>query len=303
MSRFIKKVGRFSLWLVLGILLLSTVLNTSIESKASFKLKKNIKSIVFGHSHAECTFNDSLISNFKNMAQSGESYFYTYVKAKKVLEQNPQIENVFIEFSNIDITQVRDREIWSNKYINWRYPIYAPLMKPNEHLFLASKNPKAFAQAIPKTFDKEFHRILNSHYNFLPATSGYLYLEESKVDSLLRAKVYNEEVEADFYTTSYYNLKYLDKLIALCKEKELNICFVRSPLYTGSYYESNKKLFDSIKTNRFPDIALLDLKDFQLPNSDYRDFHHVNYKGAQKVSLWFNTWLQNNTTTPTIPKE
>ena len=288
MNKFIRKSGLFLCLLFISLAISSISINSYIENKIYFKLNKNIKSVVFGHSHPETAFNDSLISDFKNLAQSGESYFYTYLKAKLVLNQNPQIKNVFIEFTNIDVTQIRDHEIWSDKYINWRYPTYAPLMSAKEWLLLVTKNPKAIGKTLPKTFKKQLSRIQSNHYNYCPVTSGYLYINESKLDSLLQANANKDIPDKEYYKESVYNLRYLEKLVSLCKEKNLNIYFVRSPLYKKSFYLSNNDLYTRIKNDNFPEIKLLDFNDFSLLNNEYRDLHHLNYKGAKKFSSWFD---------------
>jgi hypothetical protein len=292
MGKFLFKSILFISCFVLAITILSVISNTYLNKNATFKLNKNINTVVFGHSHAETAYNDSLITNFKNLAQSGESYFYTHIKARQVLNQNPQIKNVFIEFSNIDITQIRDQEIWSDKYINWRYPIYSGLMNTSERFFLGLKNPKSFLKTLPKTFKKQFTRINNKHHSYNASTSGYLFIEESKLDSLLDQTVHKTIPDNSYYKESTYNLLYLDNLVALCKEKKLNIYFIRSPLYKDSFYVSNEDLFNSVKENKYKNIPFIDLKDFSLNNTDYRDLHHVNYKGAKKVSIWLNNSLQ-----------
>ena len=99
-----------------------------VNKNSDFKLNKSTKYLVLGHSHPECAFNDSLIENFKNISQSGESYYYTYFKAKKIIEQNPSIETVFIEFTNNQINESMNSWIWKEKYMNYRYPRYSPFM-------------------------------------------------------------------------------------------------------------------------------------------------------------------------------
>ncbi|REE81990.1 hypothetical protein BX611_1533 [Lutibacter oceani] len=294
MKQFIKKSSLFIFLCALSIGLTSSLFNNYIGEKASFKLPKNVKNVVFGHSHPEVAFNDSLIANFKNLAQSGESYFYTYLKAKLVLNQNPQIKNIFIEFSNIDVTKNRDLEIWNDKYINWRYPIYAALMNTNERFFLATKNPSKFLNTLPKTFKKQLKRIHTGQYNYELKTSGYLFIKESKLDSLLSVNTNNIIPKLDYYKASTYNILYLEKLVSLCKSKNLNIYFIRSPLYKDSYFLSNNKLFYKIKSEKFSNITFIDFVDFPLENNEYRDFHHLNNKGARKFSLWFNDWLYKN---------
>ena len=94
MVTFLKQVVNF---LLLSTLLLSFIILVPpyfINKKANFKLDKNDEMIVVGHSHPECAYNDSLIPSLKNLANSGESYFYTLQKLKKIVPANPQIKTI-----------------------------------------------------------------------------------------------------------------------------------------------------------------------------------------------------------------
>ena len=100
MISFLKKIIRLASIVILLIVGLLFIENNYIERNANFKLEDKVKYVVFGHSHSECAFNDSLISSFKNLSEPGEAYFYTYQKLRNVILQNPEIETVFVEFTN-----------------------------------------------------------------------------------------------------------------------------------------------------------------------------------------------------------
>ncbi len=293
MTLFIKKILSFFLLIAFTVLSVSFLFNSYINKKTQFSLSKNVTNIIFGHSHPEVAFNDSLISNFQNLAQSGESYFYTFLKAKQVFKNNPQIENVFIEFSNIDVTRVRDKEIWSDKYINWRYPNYAAWMRLSEQTLLFTKNPKSVVKVIPKTLKKQWERIIEKQFNYVSTTSGYLYVNESKLDSLIQSNYHLQNPDPDYFKKSNENLYYLNKLIDLCLEYDKNVYFVRSPIFKNSFYMWNESLFQEIRNKQFPNIPFLDYVNYQVPNSYFRDLHHLNFMGAADFSRQFNEWLQN----------
>lgn len=302
MNTFLKKIGLFLCVLIIIVILTSMGFNSYIGNKAVIKLDSNINNVVFGHSHAECAFNDSLISNFKNLAESGESYFYTYIKAKQVLEHNPQLKTVFIEYANVDVALEKDKDIWSDKYINWRYPVYSALMDAEEHFFLLSKNPKSIIETLPKTFKKQLSKIKNNKYNFGESLGGYKHLEESKLDSLLKVGANLKKSHPDYFKASKENLLYLHKIISICKEKKLKIYLIRSPMFLDSYYVSNEELLQNILKDQFADIAFLDFKDFPLNNDEYRDLNHINYRGSIKFSKWFNTFLNEEFKIDTLSK-
>ena len=101
----------FFLFILIGLFLLN-------RHFANFKIKESSRILIVGHSHSECAYNDSLINNVVNFSQSGESYFYTYFKTKKFIEQNPNIQTVLIEFSNNQIAFSMNNWIWAEKYMS-----------------------------------------------------------------------------------------------------------------------------------------------------------------------------------------
>ncbi|NBV14651.1 MAG: hypothetical protein EBS07_11370, partial [Sphingobacteriia bacterium] len=109
--------------LLFGLLLILEISTQEIiNAKIEVKIKSNPQILLVGHSHPECAFNDSLINNFKNLAESGESYFYTYFKLQEVLAQNPSINTVFIEYTNNQIIAEMNNWIWDDFHMSYRYP-------------------------------------------------------------------------------------------------------------------------------------------------------------------------------------
>ena len=86
MRRFIHKTLFLVSSFLALILLLIIFLSIIIEDRATFKLDQNITHIVMGHSHSETAINDSLTMNSTNVSESGEAYFYTYIKLKKLIQ-------------------------------------------------------------------------------------------------------------------------------------------------------------------------------------------------------------------------
>ncbi len=128
MKKYIYRVVLFMSIFIALFVFYEFITSRYISLRADFKLKTKPKYIVLGHSHPETAFNDSLISDVFNLAQSGESYFYTFQKVKEVLNQNKSITTIFIEFTNNQINKEMDNWIWGDKYINNRYPLYSSFM-------------------------------------------------------------------------------------------------------------------------------------------------------------------------------
>ena len=68
MKSFLKSLFYFFAAFILLLMLIYVIGKYSIETISYYKLPDNTKYIVFGHSHSECAYNDSLIENLLNFS-------------------------------------------------------------------------------------------------------------------------------------------------------------------------------------------------------------------------------------------
>src|SRR5690606_19014325 len=135
---FLKRVGLFVL-IFLGIVLaLEISCNYIISSKADFKLGSTYQYAIFGNSRPECAFDDALIDNLKNLSQSGESYFYTQIKLKEILDNNAELSTIFIGYGNSNINIENKKKMFQQDALGYRTPIYSPFFSVEDYRFLLS---------------------------------------------------------------------------------------------------------------------------------------------------------------------
>ena len=277
-------------------------MNTFLLNKSKyFKLSENINTLVLGHSHPECAYNDSLISNFKNLAKSGEAYFYTYIKVKKIISENKQIKTIFIEFEPGQIDKIMDSWTWGDEHISDGFAKYSPLFECRELKFLWKKNSSAILSYFPKTFIKKMgHNILSilkdKNIESDNQFGGYNYIERAKLDSLLLAMENHPEITEEYIKPiiSNTNIRYLLKIINYCNQNGLQVLLIRSPIYKMYGDAFSEKEFKYILTKYFHNTEFLDLRNFPLKNDQYGDFGHLNYKGAKLYSIFFDHLLKTN---------
>ncbi len=292
MKRFIIYTVIFLTIVLIAILALFLLENKIIRKKSNFILPDNISMVMIGHSIPECAYNDKEIENFKNYANSGESYFYSYPKIRYLLESNPQIKTVFIEFTNNQLSKERDMWIWGDLYMNHKFPRLSPFLLLNDHLLLMRKNTSAYLGAVSVSFKHNAKVILKKDNDFINQMGGYkLLYRKNSVDTIaLDSSLSESFVDCDF---SFYNLLYLRKSVDYCLQKGVNVIFVKSPLHPHfKIASSNDKLIKILET-QFPDVELLNFHDFPLAKDEYADMQHLNYFGAVKFSKWFNNLLEN----------
>jgi hypothetical protein len=262
-----------------------------VYNEAYFNLPKDKKYMIFGHSHSECAFNDTLINHFANFGRSGEAYVYTYIKAKKIIESNLYIDTIFIEYTNNHLLTSTDSWIWSDKYMHAFLPVMLPLLEYEEAKLLFSKNPAIFLGVTTSCIKNIFYLYKKKPIQENKVWGGYEYLVMDHVDSLIRLKptdINKIEVKTGIAET---NLKYLKKIIDMCKQNNKKVFLIRSPLHAQYKELENEPEFKKLLETTFAAVEFLDFKDFPLKNSEFGDLEHLNFRGAQKISLFFNTLL------------
>lgn len=285
------------LFLLLTITVVSSIYYYTLkinEKKVSFKIDSKYNQIILGHSHSECAFNDSIIPNIKNVSNSGESYFYTYPKLKKLVAQNKTIKTVFVEFSNNQISKELDSWIWCEKCISYRFPLYYFLLEKKDIEVLVDHNFDGVRKSFSILMRKNLKKIISKDYNELNEYGQFLPLKIAKTDSLLQNISKNTIKVYDYHDGySIENVEYLKKIVAFCKEKSITLYFIRSPQHPKYIEKQNEVLFQKYLKTNFNDIEFLDFNTFPLKNDEYGDLDHLNYKGAKKFSIWFSTLLEN----------
>lgn len=296
MKRFIFHTIVFSFIFTGVIIGTNSILSKYVSRNATFSIPHHITNVLLGHSHTECAFNDSLIQNTINLAQSGESYLYTYIKCKNIIDENPHITNVFIEYTNNQITTASHEFIWSNQYLEYRYPLYSPFMSMQDVTLLAQGNPKGFIRSYIiglKTFAKQ---IVANDFEYIPKMGGFLPLERMipENDRGLTVPIFKVfEITQKYIIPEFsdINLQYLRKTIDVCKKNNVQVFLIRSPLHSHYSNYTHEPAFNMTLQLQFADVPFLDFAAFPLQNKHFADLQHLNKNGANIFSVWFNEYL------------
>jgi hypothetical protein len=294
MKKLIFKFIAFCVLFLISIIVLFYSVNNNISNNVNFKINQETVNVIFGHSHPETAFNDSLISKTENFAKSGESYYYMYPKVLRIIKQNKNVKNVFIEFTNNLVDESMNNWIWGDEYITSRYLTYSPFISVGDQLILLRKNPKTYLEYFTSSLKTNFNRVVEKDYVFsrFEKFGGYNSLKESKLDSLIKANQNNPIKKLENHKISNVNIEYLEKIISLCKENNKKVYLIRSPQHSLSPELNNEDFFKEIILNRFKDVDFLDFNNFPLSSIEYRDFGHINHKGAKVFSLWFDSIIK-----------
>lgn len=293
MKNFLKKLGvfLFSITFVLTIIVLGS--KYVIKSQSNFDVNEDITKLVIGHSHSECSVDDSILDNSINLSASGESYFYNYQKLRKVLGDNAQINTVFIEFANSQIDSVMDDWIWGHQKMSYYLQYYSPFLDSEDFNLLLKNNSTDLFSSYSVATRKHLYRILRGDYHFVDEIGSYADARLSKVDEMIAKKKFNSTISKS-QTLSETNLSYLRKIIDFCRENNVQVFLIRSPQHPLYADLINEPIYQNVLNTQFNDIELLDFDNMYFPNSHYLDLHHLNYKGARQFTTLFNNLIKND---------
>lgn len=284
MQKFFVRLLLFIFFALLTVFFYLVVTIEVIEYKSNFKLKSKTTAVIIGHSHSACALNDSLIQNFQNLSGIGEAYFYTYVKLKKVVEQNPNLDTVFICFTNNQLEKLADAWLAKKEYILEKAPSFFPYLNFNEHHTLLAVNTNDYLISMCIFLKQSVTFLKGSMLNQSPIFSGY---EPS--NDVLKKKAFLR----DFRRTKSYskqNLNDLKKMVAFCEQRKIKVYLIRFPIHKKLQEKYNEALFQKVLNSNFKHLPFIDCINFPIENSEFRDYGHLNSKGARKFSLWFKNY-------------
>lgn len=295
MNQFILKILSFLLVIFFSIFLFEVSVATYVSNMASFKFKPTTKYIIFGSSVSTCAYNDSIIENFVNLSDLGEPYFYSFYKIKEVIQQNKSLNAIFLEFSNgnIDKHKMAGR-IWDDENMRYRYPFLASFISYEDQLLLIRKNFETYFEIQGISSKIRISKILRHDLDFTKNIGHFRQLkrnfsdsDNSNYDSLKFLDLDNK------YEISSINLHYLDEIVSLCQVHGVRIIFIRTPQYVFYPLKKNELFFQKILKTRYSIVEFLDLYNFKLKNNEIADVEHLNYRGANRFSTWFNDLIES----------
>ncbi|WP_308991942.1 hypothetical protein QLS71_016800 [Mariniflexile litorale] len=128
------------------------------------------------------------------------------------------------------------------------------------------------------------------------------YLHEEKEVSQHTINNFEKMVTPNNTAVSEKKLEYFKKIVALCKENNIELVCVRSPypptrlqnekiqnLNALSEYFKNLCLQNQVT---YYDFNTVENRSFKYLDTDFSDSHHMNYKGANKISVQLSEILK-----------
>jgi len=302
MSRLIKNCVLF---VIIGIILFGPICYIShrqyrqaLEAPV-FHFNNDINILVAGDSHTEAAIDPKWFPHSQNIAKSAENYFYTYYKLRHFLDKNPQIKLVVLGCSWHNFAQNYQEPFLFGDETN-RTALYFPLLDQTgkstvrswKYTYLVPWGKYTLGLPL-KVYDERLlqrklfgARLSREDFDYF---GGYQVITSSNIDPIRINKKLSIYF-SDGSTISPYMVQYLDGILKMCADRNVNIILINTPvheLYRRGVPPRMIHELDSLQArlkSQYANMTYIDYSDLKLDAENYYDGDHVNQAGAEKVT-------------------
>lgn len=259
----------------------------------NYKTNQNVNKYFIGDSHVQKAIDDKIIIGSKNFSNTSESYFFSYYKLLKLLENN-HIDTLYLGYSYHNLSSYYDDFIFGEYGINLsaRYFFILPANVKFEFLsYYISSFPQYFKELVKENVKNIVSKSGNPSY--LGNFENYFTnckAQKTSMDKRIDFQFYNNGKLRDF---SILNLEYLNKIITECNRKNIKLILLNTPLH--KYYYSKipeqykQKYSELIKVNNLSSVDFLDVElsdSLFIPDGD-----HTSSEGTKIISDKLNLMI------------
>lgn len=299
MKSFISKILLFSSFVIafisIGELLVRRVPNPySYKHQWMLNNASNTETLILGSSHTYFGINPEKFSATTfNLAFTSQNFEYDYVLLNQYIEQCNRLKNLIIPISYFSLFS---KGFEGGK--DWWYAInYKIYMDCGKHSDFSKYN---FEFSHPSVYKGKLLSILKTSEN-LQCTElgmGTAYDIKNKTDNWNDAEAAIERHTAKDYSRLKDNRGFLNKIIALCKDKDINVILITTPTWHTYYNGLNRvqlakthEVIDELLRNN-EHIKYYDfLTDDRFVEDDFYDSDHLSNVGANKFSAILNNLI------------
>lgn len=257
-------------------------------------LNENTKSLIIGDSHTYVAINDKKLNNIQNVSWNAEGYIYTYAKLRHILNNEPKVSEIFLGLSYHNFSGYYDNYIYGDlaKYFSHRY---IGVLSFEEYFEIGSNASLFNIYGISRDAIKKGIKAIATKdcaiYGSFPEKPLEVIYNIKHMETRIKYQYYNKTEVVD---TSAINIRYLNKIVDLCKERNIKLIMFQTPMHKDYISRVPKKYVQYfhhfIQRNN---LHLFDFSGLELPDSCYLDDgDHVNYYGAVLTTNAFKEYIE-----------
>jgi len=285
--------------------------------------ENSIGMVFIGSSHSYCTFDpenfDSTMgTNSWQMGTPLQHYDTSFYVLKEVLKtQKPKLVVLDIYWDMLDdefdmkqansfFEVVNDTSV-EKDYVKNVFPLnervkYSLLPIRYQQDYFAYED-NAFQKAAEEKLGVHGKQIEETNGTEYYLAKGYTYCDTVITESELDKTNQFKGLDADSWEANQTQIKYISKIVQLCKENNIEIVFVTAPIanvsmdYIKDYDSIHDKMADIAESlgAKYIDFNIINRDESLLKLENFRDDAHLNDSGVKIVDEYYVKWLLNNT--------
>lgn len=287
-----------------------------------YSLPENSVDILYlGSSHSYCTFDPLIIEEETGLSgyQLGmplQHYDSTYYTLREALNyQKPKIVVLEMYWDMLDdefeltqagyLFQVMDNQELEKEYIKEVFPL-SEKIKYNIDIFRYQADYFAYRNSKLK------EKLENNYGLYIPQamkqegieeyrSRGYTYCNYNMLPDEYDKTNQFKNTDGLNWEPNNVQLGYVNKIVELCEENNIEIVFVTAPIanislqYIKNYDMIYKNIADIAAENNvhYLDFNTVNLNEHLFENENFRDDAHLNHSGVEIADTYFSNWLKN----------
>jgi hypothetical protein len=302
-----KLLSHISLFLIpiLVVWILAEVFYRTVPNNYSFKNEQishennDVNMLIFGDSHTFYGINPEWHSvKTYNLANISQSIYFDKLLLEKHINHLPDLKYIIlsIEYTTLSQADNTQEDIWRKYFYRAQMDLEVPLID--------WYNPKKYSLALTQKFNKTWKYYLDYQAEGTLIgcdTNGWGNTYLSKVDSLELKKIAkviyrkHEDGSMDFKL----NIQRIQKIINLCKERDVEVILVNMPVTTEYLNLLNPEKLEKIEATcnslvkENPNVTRINfLRDPRFNIADFQDADHLNAQGAKKCTLLIDAYMK-----------
>lgn len=283
MNKFLKQLLVFSILFFNLILLILVVSKVFTANSFKYKIdpKKNI--LILGDSHTQCGLNDIEMKNMLNLSESADTYFYSYVKLKKLVANNRQIDTLILGYANHNISKAQDQWLKSSNINSFKLPIHFFLFDNTDLKNFVKIAPYVFFENIPKIIKTNITHVIRIHKKEPINKFGIGgYLSLNKILNSVPTRDKKVEVRNQSYSKT--DIDFLKEIYALCLRHNIKLILLNTPVYSPEKIRSGNLNYTLFANKMFKRATLIDYSKMKFDEKYFADETHLNNNGSTLFS-------------------
>ena len=286
MKSFLLILFKFSIAFVLLIFFQFIFFQFILKMNTNFKIEQNKTILILGDSQTEADLNDSIIQNSINFSNSGDPLFFNYIKLKKIIENNDNINTVLLGFSPNNLNSWGFYEAPKMKSMIVRYFF---LMNFSDYLDVIKYNFNGFIQGVTGVYRSITKKnFLNKSFLTEVDIGGFRKLP-SGTKSLLEKDI-KDKKSYNKGKPDKLSIKYFLKIVRICQDNNIRLIVINTPVHKSLVIKQKERKAGYIeymeKINK--NILFWDYENFKMDDIYFYDENHLNVQGANHFSNYIN---------------